>query len=303
MFRLGSGGKHAEEMMAAGYVGVSYGIDFDLGPHLGKGADAFHRAMNDAWLAQNPGKSRVSAGLAMGNTWVACEGMQEGDVVLTRKADQSFITGTVTGGYEFAPGTELPHRRPVAWHAHTFTQDEMSPELAAAARVPMTVYSLSGYAAELAALNGAAIPAAPLAYAVTAEVEEQLAFQMEKQLEDFLVQNWAGTSLGREYDIYEDGEVKGQQFPADGRERIDILAISKDRKRLLVVELKRDRASDVVVGQIQRYMGYVQDELLEEGQSVEGVIIARDDDQRIRRALSVAPNIRFMKYRVDFHLE
>lgn len=84
---------------------------------------------------------------------------------------------------------------------------------------------------------------------------------------------------------------------------MDILAISKDRARLLVVELKRERASDAVVGQIQRYMGYVQDELLEPGQIVEGVIIAREDDLRIRRALSMTKNIRFMKYRVEFHLE
>ena len=35
---------------------------------------------------------------------------------------------------------------------------------------------------------------------------------------------------------------------------IDILAISKDKKTLLVVELKKGRVSDNVVGQIQRYI-------------------------------------------------
>lgn len=84
---------------------------------------------------------------------------------------------------------------------------------------------------------------------------------------------------------------------------MDILAISKDRTKLLVVELKRGRARDAVVGQIQRYMGYVQDALLEPGQNVEGVIIAQEDDLRIRRALSMTRNIRFMKYRVEFHLD
>ena len=42
---------------------------------------------------------------------------------------------------------------------------------------------------------------------------------------------------------------------------------------------------DVVVGQIQRYMGYVVEELAEEGQSVKGIIIALEDDLRIQRAL------------------
>jgi restriction system protein len=83
---------------------------------------------------------------------------------------------------------------------------------------------------------------------------------------------------------------------------MDILAISKDQKTLLVVELKRDKASDKVVGQIQRYMGYVLDDVATEGQEVRGVIIALEDDIRIRRALRVAPNIDFYRYEVDFRL-
>ena len=84
---------------------------------------------------------------------------------------------------------------------------------------------------------------------------------------------------------------------------MDILAISKDKKVILVVELKKGRVSDVVVGQIQRYMGYVKDELAEEGQSVRGVIIAFEDDIKIKRALSVAENISFYTYKISFKLE
>ena len=69
-----------------------------------------------------------------------------------------------------------------------------------------------------------------------------------------------------------------------------------------VLLLKRGRASDSVVGQIQRYMGFVKEELAENGQSVEGIIIALEDDTRIRRALAVAPNISFYKYQVNFRL-
>ncbi|GAC1377842.1 MAG: hypothetical protein NVSMB43_19390 [Pseudarthrobacter sp.] len=60
--------------------------------------------------------------------------------------------------------------------------------------------------------------------AISSEVQEQLAFQMEKQLEEFLVHNWASTSLGREFDIYtEDGQPGGQQYPSDTGP-MDILA-------------------------------------------------------------------------------
>jgi restriction system protein len=58
----------------------------------------------------------------------------------------------------------------------------------------------------------------------------------------------------------------------------------------------------VVVGQILRYMGYVQEVLAEEGQSVKGAIIALEDDQRIRRALRMTPSIEFYRYQVSFKL-
>jgi restriction system protein len=95
--------------------------------------------------------------------------------------------------------------------------------------------------------------------------------------------------------------VVGQQYLTDTGP-LDLLAISKDAKRLLVVELKRGRASDVVVGQLLRYMGYVQEELAKEDQTVHGAIIALEDDQRLRRALVVAPNVVFYRYQVSFKL-
>ena len=70
----------------------------------------------------------------------------------------------------------------------------------------------------------------------------------------------------------------------------------------LVVELKKGRVSDNVVGQIQRYMGFVKEELAEKDQDVKGIIIGFDDDVRLQRALSVTNNIEFYKYEVNFKL-
>jgi restriction system protein len=84
---------------------------------------------------------------------------------------------------------------------------------------------------------------------------------------------------------------------------MDILAISKDKKKILVVELKKGRASDSVVGQIQRYMGYIMEVLAEPGQEVHGAIIALEDDLRIRRALQVTRNIEFYRYIINFKLD
>ncbi len=75
------------------------------------------------------------------------------------------------------------------------------------------------------------------------------------------------------------------------------------KSTLLVVELKKGRVSDNVVGQIQRYMGFVKEERAEPNQIVKGVIIGLEDDLRVRRALSVTNNIEYYRYEVSFKLK
>lgn len=70
----------------------------------------------------------------------------------------------------------------------------------------------------------------------------------------------------------------------------------------MVVELKRGRASDVVVGQILRYMGFVKEQIAEDSQNVEGAIIALEDDPKLKWALVSVPSITFYKYQVSFKL-
>jgi restriction system protein len=163
-----------------------------------------------------------------------------------------------------------------------------------------TVSNVSDYAAEI---EGLLNPLPPELIASNPEVEDVTTFALEKHLEEFLVSNWAATELGKKYKIFTDesGEMIGQQYMSDTGP-IDILAISHDGTELLVVELKRGRASDAVVGQIQRYMGYVLQDLAEPSQTVRGMIIALNDDIRLRRALAVATNISFYRYEVSFRL-
>ncbi len=69
-----------------------------------------------------------------------------------------------------------------------------------------------------------------------------------------------------------------------------------------MVELKKGRASDAVVGQVLRYLGFVMQDLAEPGQSVRGIIFALEDDKRIRRALAATPTIDFYRYQISFNL-
>jgi restriction system protein len=160
-----------------------------------------------------------------------------------------------------------------------------------------TVSNITQHREEIERLIGGI--SAPTIISTDATVEDPSAFALEEHLEDFLVKNWPHTEFGKDYDIYEEDGEKGQQYQTDTGP-LDILAISKDKKHLLVVELKKGRASDSVVGQALRYMSYVQEELAEEGQTVLGAIVAHEDDARIRRALTMTPSISFYRYQVSF---
>ena len=128
-------------------------------------------------------------------------------------------------------------------------------------------------------------------------------FALEKYLEEFIIDNWNSIEgIGDKYQICEEQvDGKRKKFRTDTGE-VDIFALSKDKTEYLIIELKKGRASDSVVGQIQRYMGYVKDEVANSDQKVKGLIIALDDDLRIRRALSVTNDIEFNSYKIDFKL-
>ena len=306
MVRLGRGGAYAEELMISGEIGVDFIEDVDLTPFLSSTPRPFREAVLPLFRKREPNKSKIGAGLAVGNLWVATCGIFKGDRVLSPLGHGRYAVGEVTGSYRYIPGTVAPHRRAVQWDAAPIDKESMSPELRSAMVPAMTVYNIDSYGGEIEALrSGGGDTLRTIGTETTTidavVIEQLVAFQMEKQLEDFLVQNWANTTLGREYDIYSDENGTGQQYQTDTGP-LDILAISKDKKRLLVVELKRGKPSDDVVGQVLRYMGWAKRELLEPGQMVEGLIIALHDDLRVQNALSMVDNVRFMTYSVRFDL-
>jgi restriction system protein len=291
---------HAAQCFQEGWIGVDYDFVVDFTGRLPENWRDFNRTFVPVYLERHPDKSKIAAGLACGFTWTLCKGLKEGAVIITPDGAGRYRAGEITGPYFHALGQVLPHRRPVRWFSQPFDRSDMSEELKRSTNSTGTCCEVSSYAAELEKLIGG--QAAPALIATDATVEDASAFAMETHLEDFLVKNWAQTELGREYDIYtEDGEQVGQQYLTDTGP-LDILAVSKDKKRLLVVELKKGRASDVVVGQTLRYMGFVQEELAEDNQTVCGAIIALEDDAKLRQALRMVPMITFYRYQISFKL-
>lgn len=297
---LGKGGLYADQCKQEGFIGADFGIEEDLSANLFDDWRSFNKHYIPIYLAGHPDKKKVAAGLACGNLWTVCKGLEVGDIVLTPNGRGEYYVGRIASNYFYKPGEILPHRRKMEWLDVVIPRNEMSDSLKHSSGSIGTCCEITTYAEEIDKFINATAPATVVAS--SPEIEDASEFALEKHLEDFLVKNWKQLDIGKKYDIFEeDGELVGQQYPSDTGP-IDILAISKNKKTLLVIELKRGRASDIVIGQIQRYMGYVQDELLEPGQQVKGIIIGLEADNRLKRALSVCQNIEFYRYQIDFKL-
>lgn len=127
-------------------------------------------------------------------------------------------------------------------------------------------------------------------------------FYMESQLEDFIIENWDRIEFCKGLELLEEeGSVVSQQFPTKIG-RIDILAIDKKSGRYVVVELKRNQTSDDTIGQLTRYMGWVE-EHKSKGKPTKGIIIAAKPDERLRYAMKKVPDVELFLYKIDFKLE
>ena len=297
---LGKKSMHAEDCFAGNFIGADFNIHEDLSGNLPETWEEFNKKYIPKWMALFPGRSKIAAGLSCGALWVVCKGLKIGDVVLCPDGKGSYRVGEIASDYEYAPDEILPHRRAVNWMDIVIPRASMSEALKNSTGSIGTSADITKYAEEIESYIGP--PSSPTIIATDEIIEDPSAFAMEAHLEDFLVANWSQTSFGNEYDIFEEEEQNGKQFQTPDAGRIDILAISKTKDRFLVIELKRGRASDIVVGQTLRYMGCIKEHYADENQTVEGVIIGLEDDQKLRYALSAVPAIRFYRYEVNFRL-
>lgn len=298
---LGRKSIFAKECYEGKWIGAGWLKSSSLENELVENWRDFNKKFIPNYLSTYDGSSKVAAGLACSMLHGICKGIEIDDLVLCPDGEGNYLVGEVKSDYFFIPETELPHRRKVEWYEKKISRTEMSIELQRSTGSIGTVSKITKYAEEIENLIKGNRPSK--IYSDDETIEDPSTFAMEKHLEDFLINNWSITLLGKTHDIFEeDGEKIGQQYQTDTG-NIDILAISKDKKELLVVELKKGRASDSVVGQILRYMGYITTDLAEPDQIVRGCIIALEDDLRIKNALKITPSIDFYRYEVSFNLK
>jgi restriction system protein len=126
-------------------------------------------------------------------------------------------------------------------------------------------------------------------------------FPLEQHLERFMVANWDQIDFGEPLSLYRDEDgTPGEQYTTDVG-IIDLLATDA-KGDFVIIELKRGKSTQHVVGQILAYMGWVRRNLATNGQGVRGVVIASDSNAALDEALKeVGDKVIVLHYRV--HLE
>jgi hypothetical protein len=129
----------------------------------------------------------------------------------------------------------------------------------------------------------------------TAQVSERLT---ERALEEHIESHWRETpfaALGVELSRRETTGLPGRQVltPVNA---IDLLGIHPGRREWWVFELKRGRPSDAVVGQVSRYLGWMNEEHRSGDRSAVGAIIARHTDRKLQLAVRANPALSLWQF-------
>jgi endonuclease len=131
------------------------------------------------------------------------------------------------------------------------------------------------------------------------ELVQPTEFAYERDLKNFLSKNLHLIAPGLQ--LYEDEEgITGIEFPVGGR-FIDILAVDK-QNNYVVIELKVSRGYDRVIGQLLRYMAWIEQKQAEPGQDVSGIIVAREISEDLLLAASKVSGIKLFEYQLSVNL-
>lgn len=155
---LGPSGCFADQCLKEKYIGVDFNIGEDLTGKFPSDWHKFNEKNIPKYLKYNPGKPKVTAGLACGTLWRIGWKLKIGDIVLCPNGQGEYLIGIVDSDYYYAPGTDLPHRRHVQWLDKTILRSDMSDSLKHSTGAIGTCIEITPYAAEIETLLGNAIP-------------------------------------------------------------------------------------------------------------------------------------------------
>lgn len=272
-------------------------------PGFGNVLELSEAELSEKVALKYPNKPPQTRSLIANMLWAFYHRIRPGDTIVARRGRKVLAAiGKVAESATWSPG-----RNPFAEHAgYLGVEWQASPRDKEFGSIVFPMHSLTEVSSEdvdkLLRPDEVKLPSLEPAVGSSDDViEDPAVFVLEKYLEDFIVSNFSKIFKGR-LKIYEDGEGNdGQQYTTDIGP-IDILAVEPETNALVVIELKKGRPSDQVVGQILRYMGWVKEKLCIDGQSVKGLVICQGRDKRLDYALSIVSNVDIRYYSVEFNL-
>jgi len=119
--------------------------------------------------------------------------------------------------------------------------------------------------------------------------------RMEQLLEDFLEKNLDHLEKGLKL-YHDDNGIPGRQYSTDIG-IIDLLCIDKDNN-FVILEIKKGKGSDKVIGQITRYMGWIKENLAN-NKVVRGIVIVHEIDKKLDYSASVLRNVEVRYYKIN----
>lgn len=125
---------------------------------------------------------------------------------------------------------------------------------------------------------------------------------LESMLEDFITNNLSALEPSLQLFKDEDG-IPGRQYTTEVG-TIDLLCVD-GKNNFVVIELKRGRESDKVVGQISRYIGWVKAKLADNSRDVRGIVIIHKPtekypkDNKLEYAISANSRLELRYYEIN----
>jgi restriction system protein len=270
---------------------------------LGNVLEMSEDELNDSVARKYPDKPPQTKSLISNMLWDFYKEIRPGDIVVARRGRKILsAVGKVTHNAVWSP-----NKNPKVDHAgYLGIEWQTSPRDRNYGSIVFPMHTLTEASDEefkrLLLAPDAEIDGDKAAIGTTVgAMADASVFVLEKYLEEFIVSNF-NTIFKGELKIYKETEDNdGQQYTTDIGP-IDILAVENESNSFVVIELKKGRPSDQVIGQILRYMGWVKEKLCMDGQTVKGLIICQDQDQKLTYALKMVSNIDVRYYSVSFSL-
>ncbi|PKL14851.1 MAG: hypothetical protein CVV50_02235 [Spirochaetae bacterium HGW-Spirochaetae-6] len=128
--------------------------------------------------------------------------------------------------------------------------------------------------------------------------ENNQEFAYEKDLQNFLSKNLELIEPG--LSLFVDGDINGIEYPVGGR-YIDLLALDKNGN-YVVIELKVSKGYDRVIGQLLRYMAWIEQNQAEKDQIVRGMIICKKVSGDLKLACSKIQDVSLFEYELSISL-